>query len=188
MREGQLTSNILSEEEWSNAIKTGGNGQIPSRLLPLGPVVVCWEMGEMWLTDCASEAAQTAAVSSLGLAARAREQLPPWLPLTKEQPAWENHSFPQGMTVPTEMVASVDLNPTMAGFQAPLWENGLSLATMPVPHWPPDLSSLLPPHFPPRLYADSMPGSVDSQRVGFPRKRSKLLSHSPSVSILASEQ
>lgn len=121
MREGQLLSSSLSEEKYAgcpHSKKSEVTVRLPVDFSHLDLVVVFLRKGGD-VTDCASEAAQIAAVSSLGPAARAREQLLPLRPLTKGWPTCENCSLPEALTLPTEIVAGVDPNATVAGFQAP---------------------------------------------------------------------
>lgn len=113
IREGQLVSCNLSQEACTGCPRSK-KMEVTVRL-PVG--FSCLDLAVAFLrtgrnvTDCAS-------VSSLGPAAGGREQLFPLKPLTKGQPVCENRSFPEELMMPMEIVAGMDLNPTMAGFQA----------------------------------------------------------------------
>ena len=113
IREGQLVFHNLSQEEytgWPCSQKMEVTVRLPVGFSCLDLAVVFLRRGGD-VTDCVS-------VSSLGPAAGAREQLFPFRPLTKGQPVCENRSFPEELMMPMEIVAGMDLNPTMAGFQA----------------------------------------------------------------------
>lgn len=113
IREGQLVSRNLSQEECTSCPRSKKMEvmiRLPDGFSCLDLAVVFLRRGGV-VTNCAS-------VSSLGPAARAREQLFPLRPLTKGQPVCENRSFPEELMMPMEIVAGMDLNPTMAGFQA----------------------------------------------------------------------
>ena len=163
IREGQLVSHNLSQEEytgWPHSQKMEVTVRLPVGFSCLDLAVVFLRRGGD-VTDCVP-------VSSLGPAAGAREQLFPLRPLTKGQPVCENRSFPEELMMPMEIVAGMDLNPTMAGFQAlfigkqPIFGHCLcftfaSWIINPVPH---SLQT---------LYAESTPDSANPQRVRFPR-------------------